>query len=126
MDRSDLLIALSAPTQKNKSQNRGKFSALKVVHPGTTISPSIHHKFTTKNHPRNLWKSQNPQQNAFPRAEKKIIAASKISSNQTTTAPYSEPTPSPHPAPSPPPPKPQTHSEAPASSPQDHPKHSKE
>jgi hypothetical protein len=47
---------------KNKSQNRGKFSAPKIVHARTTISPPIHHKLTTKNHPETLWKTQNPLQ----------------------------------------------------------------
>ena len=125
--RTNLQAAVAAATHpKNKSRNRGKFSHPKIAHTSTTIQPRNHHNITTKNHPKNLWKSQNPLQKRHPTCQKQIILLSNISSNQTTTVPYSAPTPSPHPAPSPPPPRPQTHSALPASSPQDRPKRSKE
>ena len=92
--------------------------------------PRFHHQTTTNSPQKTIQKTcgkrKTPCKNALPPHPKKTTLPPNISSNQTAPAPYFAPTPSPHPAPSQPPPTPQTHSAEPASSPQDHPKHSKE
>jgi hypothetical protein len=78
---------------KNKFQKRGKFPDPKNPPLRTTFPPQNHHNFTTKNHPKSLWKSQTPLQKRHSPTPEKIIPPSNIFSNQTTAAPYSAPTP---------------------------------
>ena len=56
---------------KNKFEKRGKSLAPKKGAPDNHVFALNHHKLTTKNHPKALWKTPNPQQkHPFHHAEK--------------------------------------------------------
>jgi hypothetical protein len=57
-EATNSLLFLGHPKINPKTEEN--FSHPKNVHPKTTFPPPNHHKLTTKNHPKTLWKSQNP------------------------------------------------------------------
>jgi hypothetical protein len=66
--------AVPKTASKNFHRNikkSGIFSAGKKHHPTTTLSPAIHHNFTTKNHHETTRFLKNPLKNAPPPLLKK-------------------------------------------------------
>ena len=75
------------PAAKNKVEKRGKNQSLKIWPPKTTSQPSVHHKFTTKNHAKNAQSSATPLKNASKSAEKSAFTTpEKIPENYRPTA----------------------------------------
>jgi hypothetical protein len=119
---------------KNKLQNPVPSSGPKMRPSKHHVYHANHHNFTTIYHPQTPKFRKNPRKNTTPprrifsllNPKKSPTPPSKKPANSAANGPCSAPSPSPRRCSYPQPQPRQTHSAPPASSPQDHPKHSKE